>query len=371
MTIIGPKAYIHLDRLKQNLWNIRKQIGDRHLLCVVKADGYGHGATVIARAIAREPGVSFAVFVFEEALELRQAGITNEILIFSRLQKSWLEDAARLNLVVSASAMGDLELLQDVQGRIGKCPRFHVKFDTGMTRLGFDLADSDSVFGFLNANKSLPAAGIYSHFATADEGDLSYAHTQLHAFQQVVKEGQEAGLSFQYIHCSNSGAVLNLSGAYFNMVRVGMLLYGAAPSHEVTMDVDVEPVMSFCGPIVNIRRRVQAGTQVSYGGVYTTVKETNIAVVQTGFADGFPRPWYERGFVSYKGLEYKIAGRACMDQFMVDFGDVEPEEGEEVLIFGKRGLDQLPVERIAQETGTTTYVLLTGIHGRTEHITLP
>ena len=193
--------------------------------------------------------------------------------------------------------MGDLELLQDVQGRIGKCPRFHVKFDTGMTRLGFDLADSDSVFGFLNANKSLPAAGIYSHFATADEGDLSYAHTQLHAFQKIVKEGQEAGLSFQYIHCSNSGAVLNLSDAYFNLVRVGILLYGVSPSYEAPMNVNVDPVMSFCGPIVNIRR-VQAGTKVSYGGVYTTKKNTYIAVVQTGFADGFPRPWYEQGFVS-------------------------------------------------------------------------
>ena len=133
------------------------------------------------------------------------------------------------------------------------------------------------------------------------------------------------------------------------------------------MHVKVEPVMRFCGTIVNIRR-VQAGTQVSYGGAYKTKKDTNIAVVQTGFADGFPRPWYKNGFVSYKGIEYKIAGRACMDQFMVDFGDVLPDEGDEVLIFGKRNLCNIPIERIADEIGTTPYALFTAIKGRTEYI---
>ena len=146
-----------------------------------------------------------------------------------------------------------------------------------------------------------------------------------------------------------------------------MLAYGVAPSDEVSMDVDVEPVMSFCGPIVNIRR-VKPGTQVSYGGVYTTRSDTNIAVVQMGFADGFPRPWYENGYVSYQGQHFKIAGRACMDQFMVDFGNVEPSVGDEVLIFGKKEGNQIPVESIAEEVRTTTYVLLTAIHGRTERI---
>jgi alanine racemase len=153
------------------------------------------------------------------------------------------------------------------------------------------------------------------------------------------------------------------------MIRVGMLLYGVLPSDEVPMDISVEPVMSFCGPIVNVRK-VPAGTQVSYGGVFTTEKETNIAVVQAGFADGFPRPWYEKGFVGYKGQTYKIAGRVCMDQFMVDFGDVEPDEGEEVLFFGKKDGNEIAVETIAREINTTTYVLLTAIHGRTERIVI-
>ena len=135
------------------------------------------------------------------------------------------------------------------------------------------------------------------------------------------------------------------------------------------MKIDVDPVMSFCGPIVNLRR-VGPNTQVSYGGVYSTKRMTTIGVIQTGFADGFPRPWYDNGYVSYKGKYYNIAGRVCMDQFMVDFGDSRPNLGDEVLIFGKKDNDELSVELIANNINSTTYVLLTAIQGRTEHILL-
>ena len=156
-------------------------------------------------------------------------------------------------------------------------------------------------------------------------------------------------------------------GELFNTVRVGMLAYGVPPSDEVPMEINVEPVMSFCGPIVNLRK-VSRNTPISYGGIYLTKKVTNIAVVQMGFADGVPRSWYENGYVSHNGKYYKIAGRICMDQFMVDFGNVEPKIGDEVLVFGKRKNDSIPIETIAKEINSTTYVILTGIHGRTEYI---
>jgi alanine racemase len=368
MTSIGPKAYIHTDRLKQNLWNIRRHIGDRKLVCVVKANGYGHGALEISKVLSKEPGIIFAVFAFEEAIELRDNGIDNEILIFSRIQPELISKASELNFTLNACAMADLKALSDFHVKTGACPTFHLKFDTGMTRLGFDVSEARTVFTFIVDNHLNPE-GIYSHFATADEGDLSYAEFQLGQFNAIVEKGKNTGINFKYVHCSNSGAILNLPNAYFNMVRVGILMYGVLPSDEVFMDISVEPVMSFCGPIVNVRK-VPAGTQVSYGGVFTTEKETNIAVVQAGFADGFPRPWYEKGFVGYKGQTYKIAGRVCMDQFMVDFGDVEPDPGEEVLFFGKKDGNDIAVETIAKEINTTTYVLLTAIHGRTERIVI-
>ena len=220
-------------------------------------------------------------------------------------------------------------------------------------------------------NKSLIPfiEGVYTHFATADEGDLSYAEKQLNDFRMVIEKVKNLGLKFKFIHCSNSGAVLNLKSSYFNMVRVGMLLYGAMPSNEVYDNIGIKPVMSFCGSIVNVRK-VKKDTPVSYGGVYKTASDTNIAVIQTGFADGFPRPWYEDGYVIYNGKKFKIAGRVCMDQLMIDFGNLVPEIGDDVLFFGENKIGNLHVDIIADKINSTPYVLFTAIGGRTKRIYL-
>ncbi len=365
--MIGPKAYIHIDRLKQNVWNIIDNIDDRNLMVVIKANGYGHGAINVAKHLSDNSGIVFCVFTIDEAISLREEGIINPIFIFSRIQQAWIELASEYDLWVNASHLDDLRLLVQLYKEKGKCPDIHLKFDTGMTRLGFDVNNHKKIFQYILEHPFLNVKGIYSHFSTADEGDLSYAEYQLKLFNQVLKYGMEAGIEFNYVHCSNSGALLNLPSSFFNTVRVGMLAYGVAPSNEVKMSIDVEPVMSFCGPIVNIRK-VGPNTQISYGGVYSTKKETNIGVIQTGFADGFPRPWYENGYVSYRGNYFNIAGRVCMDQFMVDFGEIEPELGDEVLIFGKKDGDEISVELIADKIHSTAYVLLTAIQGRTEHI---
>ena len=369
MTTIGPKAFIHIDRLRSNLWNIRRHIGERPLLCVVKANGYGHGAIPIAKAICREPGVHFAVFSLDEAIELRENSIENNILVFSRMQPEYVELALKHDLTLNLSSLNDMVYLKEYFSRTDKCPRFHIKFDTGMTRLGVNVSDAKILFDEIAPIEGINPEGVYSHFATADEGDISYAEYQLSQFNTVLKMAKTYNIRFKYVHCSNSGSLLSLPKSYFNMVRVGMLIYGVAPSGKVPVGIAVEPVMSFCGSIVELRR-VPKGTQVSYGGVYLTDKATTIGVVQTGFADGFPRPWYKDGFVSYIGQRFKIAGRVCMDQLMVDFGDETPNIGDDVLFFGKKDLDHLPVESIAESIGSTTYVLLTAIKGRTKYILL-
>ncbi len=367
MNIIGPKAYIHVDRLKQNLKRIQKRIGNRLLLCVVKSNGYGHNAKIIARELSRQDKqIGFAVFAFEEAIELRKEKIKNKILIFSRIHDSWIDKAFHFDLDVTASTIDDLKLLIKMH-KSGKCPSFHLNFNTGMNRLGFDYNQSESVFLLLRKNPKVPLKGIYSHFATADEKDLKYAYSQLNTFKKIVAIASDNNINFKYIHCSNSGSILNMDDYLFNMVRVGMILYGVSPSEESIMDDKLSPVMSFCGPIVNIRR-VKKGTKISYGGEYSTTEDTNIGVVQVGFADGFPRPWFRNGYISYKGEKYKIAGRACMDQFMVDFKETNPKEGDSVLIFGRLGPDEIPIEQIAKEISTTSYALLTSIHGRTQHL---
>ena len=365
--MIGPKAYINSLKLKKNILNIKKTIGNRNMMVVVKANGYGHSVLKILDILKSDSHLIYCTFSIEEALEIRKNSIQNRILIFSKLQEEWLHLAEKYNIWVNASSLNDLRLLAKFFKDNNNCPKIHLKFDTGMTRLGFNFKDFKSVFDYVVQNSFLPIEGIYSHFATADEGDSSFVKIQLQRFCTILEDGKKRGVDFNFIHCSNSGAVLNNYGEIFNTIRVGMLAYGIAPSEEVPMTISVEPVMSFCGPVVNLRK-VPKNTPISYGGLYVTKRVTNIGVVQMGFADGIPRPWYQKGYVSYNGRHYNIAGRICMDQFMVDFGDAKPKIGDEVLVFGKKKNDFIPVETIASEIDSTPYVVLTGIHGRTEYV---
>jgi len=361
--MVGPKAYIHLDRLSHNYRVIKEKVGGSPIMGVVKANGYGHGAVECARTLEKEGCTFFAVFTFDEAVELRDAGIQSELFVFSRLQKEFLKEAEELNITLNLSGTTDVDILKQSDAN----PKFHLKVDTGMNRLGIPFDKADEILTRIGEDPSLNCDGIYSHYATADEGDLRYAEWQLEQFKLVLQLSEDKGLTFNYRHFSNSGTVLNLPQSHFDIVRVGMLLYGAFPSDEVPTDLDIKPVMEFRGPIVSIRR-VKAGTKVSYGGVWESNKDTTIAVIQTGFADGVPREWYKTGYVMLHGKPYPLAGRICMDQFMVDFGDDEISIGDEVLLFGVQGDDSLHIEEVAQQIDSTPYVISTGIHGRTKRI---
>ena len=363
--MIGPKVVIHIDRLIKNYDQIKNKLGRSNLMVVVKANAYGHGSVRCASALEKHGCNSFAVFSIEEGIELRDAGIKSDILIFSKLDTSYLELAVKNNFILNISNLKDFDILKRFSSKNKNTPRFHVKFDTGMTRLGLNINEADRAFKILSQNDELKCEGLYSHFATADEGELSFAHEQASKFKRILKKAYSFGLEFKSVHFSNSGAVLNLDQNDFDVIRVGMLIYGAFPSNEVPKDIEILPVMEFVAPIVEVRR-VEKGTQISYGGVYKTEKESNIGVIQCGFADGIPRPWYKNGFVSYKGKHYKIAGRICMDQFMVNFEDDLPKQGGEVLIFGSNDFDSISMETIAEEIESTPYVIATGINGRTK-----
>jgi alanine racemase len=365
--MVGPKAIIHLDNLLSNYRNIKKHVVDVPLMTVVKANAYGHGAVPIAQALQDEGVKHFAVFTFEEAVELRDNRIKGDILVFSRINRRYIETADDLNITLNLSQIEDIKILDEIYKTTGKRPKVHLKIDTGMTRLGVSFEDSKAILEELVKYREIRCEGIYSHFATADEGDPSYAKWQFERFNQVLEMAEELNYPFKLRHFSNSGAILNHPETKLNMMRVGMLLYGAYPSDEVPRSLDLKPVMEFVAPIVTVRR-VPKDTYISYGGKYKTEKETNIGVIQCGFADGFPRPWYVDGHVMYKGEKYKIAGRVCMDQLTVDFGDIKPQDGETVLLMGQGEHGKLCAEEIAAAIDTTTYVLLTAIHGRTERI---
>ena len=364
MSYLGPKVHIDLQQLKKNYQIVKKEVGDIPIMATVKANAYGHGAVEVSRVL-EEQGVRYlAVFTIDEGIELRDAGIKTDIFIYAKFDPKRIEEASKHKLTLNISSFDDLKALKTYDGNPLKV---HLKIDTGMTRLGVPLEQAEAFLKEATQVNSIELEGLYSHFATADEGDLSYANSQLSKFDDIVEISKKLDISFAFIHCSNSGAILNVQDSRFNMVRAGMLLYGAFPSDEVPQDLPIKPVMTFTAPVVEIRD-VKAGTHISYGGVYKTKSDTRIAVVQAGFADGVPRPWYIEGFVKFKNQDFKITGRICMDQLMIDIGSAEINYGDEVLIFGSNEHGNIDINQIAKKIDSTSYVLVTALGIRPKRI---
>ena len=366
MHYIGPKVHIDLTQLVKNYHLLSNEVGNIPIMATVKANAYGHGSVEVSKALEKEGVRYLAVFTIEEGIELREAGVKSDILLYSKLNPHGIDSAIKHKLTLNISSFDDLEILKryNVQEHILKV---HLKIDTGMTRLGVPHNQAEDFLRQARDIDHIEIEGLYSHFATADEGDLTYAKSQLDQFNAVLTIAEKLDINPALIHCSNSGAILNLPKSRFNLIRTGMLLYGGFPSDEVPQDLSIKPVMTFTAPVVEIRD-VKAGTHISYGGVYTTKENTRIAVVQAGFADGVPRPWYVDGFVKFKDKDLKITGRICMDQLMIDIGSTDIKCGDEVLIFGSNQNGTIPVNKIAKTIDSTSYVLVTAIGIRPKRI---
>jgi len=359
----GPKIFIDLQNLVNNYQKLVEKINGLSVMATVKANAYGHGAVEISKALEKEGVRYLAVFTIDEAIELRDSGIKSDIFIYSKMDPNRLKEVEENDLTINVSSFDDLNTLNDFHGKI----KAHLKFDTGMTRLGIPFIKAEDFLKKAINTSSLNIEGLYSHFATADEGELSYAKNQLDQFNEILKIADHLEIKPKFIHCSNSGAILNLPESRFNMVRAGMLLYGAFPSDEVPHNISIEPVMSMTAPVVEVRD-VKKGTLISYGGAYKTTSDTRIAVVQAGFADGVPRPWYVEGYVLFKGKKLKITGRICMDQLMIDVGKNNISYGDEVLIFGSNKNGSIDINDIAKSIDSTSYVLVTSIGIRPKRI---
>ena len=357
MSYLGPKVYIDLLQLKKNYHIVKSEVGEIPIMATVKANAYGHGAVEVSKALEQEGVRYLAVFTIDEGIELRDAGIKTDIFIYAKFDPTRVQEASKNNLTLNISSFDDLKALK---AHNGNSVKVHLKIDTGMTRLGGPYEQAEVFLKEANQIESIELEGLYSHFATADEGDLSYANSQLRKFNDIIEISKKLDISFAFIHCSNSGAILNVQDSRFNMVRAGMLLYGAFPSDEVPQELPIKPVMTFTAPVVEIRD-VKAGTQISYGGVYTTKSDTRIAVIQAGFADGIPRPWYIDGFVKFQNQDFKITGRICMDQLMIDIGTADIKYGDEILIFGSNEHGSIDINHIAKKIDSTSYVLVTAL----------
>lgn len=361
-------AEVHLDRLAWNYRALRARAPHSKFLGLVKADAYGHGAVPVARALETLGADCLAVACLDEGIELREGGITCPILILGFTSP---EDTADLLHYHMTQTVYDPALARDFSraalaagGRL----RCHLKVDTGMSRLGIvcheeNVAAAADALEEMYRLPGLEAEGLFQHFADADTSP-SYSALQLRRYNAVLAELERRGCTFAIRHCCAGAATLNYPQAHYDMVRPGILLYGHVPDHACDGMIDVRPVMEVKSRIVSVKP-LPKGTCVSYGRTFTLQRESMVAAVSIGYADGLPRLLSNRQEFLLRGQRVRQIGRVCMDMCMIDVTDVpDVRVGDPVTIFG----DGCPLQEKADTLGTISYELLCGISPRVPRI---
>lgn len=360
---------VNLDAICRNVAWVRR-ISGRKVLCVLKADAYGHGATAIARRL-KESSDFFGVACMEEAMELRQAGIENPILLLGYTSPREFPLAVQYGFRVAIFRESDGEALSREAQRQGKTVPFHFALDTGMSRIGFQ-PTAESVAACLRI-ASLPglfAEGLFSHYATADEENLDRAKAQAERFRAFDQTLRAEGLEIPLRHLDNSAGIMNFGGE-FEMVRSGIITYGLYPSDEVDpAKLPLQPALSWKTSVSHVKI-LEPGREISYGGTYRLADQRQIATVPIGYADGYPRRLSGRFHVLIRGKVAPILGRVCMDQIMVDVTDIPGVQVDDpVTLVGRDGDQQISVEEIAAAAGTFNYEFICGIARRVPRIYL-
>jgi alanine racemase len=352
------KANVNLDAIYRNLTRIKALLPETTKLCaVIKTDGYGHGAVPIAK---KTKGVAdwFAVATTEEALELREAGVKEPILILGFTASDCFESLIVNDIRPTIYEVEDAKALSQVAKKLGKVAKLHIKLDTGMGRLGFWADSEQSVEQILEISKleNLEIEGMFTHFAKADELDKTSVNHQLELFEHMAETLKARGLQIPILHCANSAGIIDSHGRNFNMARAGIIVYGLYPSDEVCKErLELEPALELKSHIVYLKK-VEAGRGISYGSTFITDKKMKIATIPVGYGDGYPRLLSNKGSVLIRGQRVPILGRVCMDQFMVDVTNVEGVcRGDEVTLIGKDGNEEILADEIAKLTGTINY----------------
>ena len=358
-------AQINLYNLILNVREIRQKIAPAGIIPVVKADAYGHGAVAVTRRLAAEGFNLFAVAQFAEAMELRDSGIKAPILIFGRVFPDDIGRAIAADFRLSLFEPSDIRWIEASKPK--KQAWVHVNVDTGMGRLGVLPDQEADFFNALTRSKHCRWEGLYSHFATADEKDKAYARLQLVRFQTLLDRIHKMKTRPAMIHMANSGAILDLPESYYDAVRPGILMSGPYPSLETSLGIVPRPVMTLKTGVAHIRN-LPANYPVSYGRRWTTPKQTRLAVLPLGYADGIPRDLTNKGEVLIRGKRYPMVGTVTMDHIMVDVGDDLITTGDEVVIWGESAQGSLSLIEIADIIGTIPYELTCGVSKRVKRV---
>ncbi len=329
-------AEINLSNLKYNFLNIRKKIGNRKIMAVVKADAYGHGMIRCVEKFeklgSKKPEY-YGVALTEEGIELRKAKITDQpIVTFSPIKVDELNDYLRHKIYPSFCSESDFGKLKKYKS--GKQLRIHINIDTGMGRLGIPHKKAVEIISRISKIKNVKIDGIYTHFATSDEKDKTFANLQLERFNEILKQLRYEKVDFGIVHAANSGAILDMPQAYFDMVRPGISLYGYYPSLETSESIKLKPVMSLYSSVSTFKQ-ISKGDSVSYGRRFIANRKTNVATLPIGYADGISRNLTNRMSIIIKNKVYPQIGTVTMDRICVNTGNDKIKLGSKAILLGK------------------------------------
>ncbi len=351
---------ISLSNLDHNIKAIKKKIGaGKEIIGVIKADAYGHGAVMCSKVLRSNGVKTFAVATLQEAIVLRQSGADEKIIILGLTPDMYAEALIDYDLTPVICDIENAKAIDQAAKEHDTIVDALLVVDTGMGRIGYTIYEIEKAISDLQEMDTLEHVniyGIFSHMATADALDKSFAKKQEEAFQRFYDKFQEAGYDFEFKTLANSASIMELPSIHYDAVRPGIILYGCYPSDEVDKNqIDLKPVMSVKANIVHLKE-VPEGFSVGYGRKFIATRPSKIATIALGYADGYPRPFSENAQVLVGGKLCPIAGNICMDQCMIDVTDVEDvKAGDEVVIMGTQGDYTILADHIAKATGTINY----------------
>lgn len=363
-------AEIDIRALVHNLNEAKRLAGSKsQILAVVKADAYGHGAVAISEALVRNGIQYLGTALVEEAIELRDAGIKVPIIVLGGIFEEQIPKIAEYGLTPVVYQEGFLKAIANEARKCNKKINIHIKIDTGMGRIGVLPYDAVDFVKKAASQKNIKVEGIMTHFADADLADKAYAEKQMAEFTSIADKLDKDGIKIPYQHIANSAALVSFENDRFNMARPGIMLYGYAPfSKGKEGELNLIPVMSLKTKILHLKR-VLAGAYISYGRTFVAKRDSIIATLPVGYADGYSRALSNKGAVIVKGKKAPIAGRVCMDMTMIDVTDIDGVEiNDEAVLIGSQGKETITADDIAMLANTISYEVLCCIGKRVPRV---
>ena len=363
-------AEVNLDNIINNIREIKKNINGEEIIAVVKANAYGHGAIDIAPILVENGADRLAVAMLSEALELREAGIKVPILILGYTDVTFAEMLINNDIEQTVYSLDYATELSKKAEALGKIAKIHIAVDTGMGRIGF-LPNKQSVEEVVEISKlhNLNITGVFTHFSNADEEDKSYAHNQINKFNLFIKDLEEREINLGIKHISNSASIIDIEDAHYNAIRPGIILYGYYPSEYINKEkLKLMPALSLKCQVIHVKE-LKKGEYIGYGRTFRTERDSVIATLPIGYADGYIRGLYKKANVIVNGKLAPVVGRICMDQCMVDITDVGPVKvGDEVILLGEDNGLKNNADDMAKLLDTINYEILCMIGRRVPRV---